>query len=512
MVIPASTLEELKARKPRILIVGSGPAGTAVAERLYAMGPDATIGVLERGGILSTTHINNLLTDDPLRPPAERLRLDRRSDFIAAFEECVWAGDFNPGGTLVLALGGRGIVAGAHLRRFDEIDFTLWGNGRWPISSLDLDADYTRAELIRHVSIGESEGIAQTWVSGQLSQFKAYPPPWGVDIRSTRNFDVSRGYDSSVTRLLQLVYDDYIRARKADTERRLLIVPNAYVTQIHHDETRVSKLTCQDTVRKDSVELEAEVFVLAASPIESSRLFLYSGLGEKRPVAGRYLAEHIYCRGVIRVPTELGDIHGQSVNVVIPPPAGGRESYQRFQIELRGDPFPEDARFLLLRVTGIAAMEPSPDNQVTVPKQNVEKGDMPMAHIKIRYSQNEKYSPNDRARLAVMQATMVDVVKKLNGKWVKEEKGKWVECGSEEAQKVLDFGRSHHEAGTLRMGYNSEDSVVNTWGQVHGIDNLFVADAAVFPCVGIANPMLTVTAWAYRVAEYICKCKMKEKA
>jgi len=67
----------------------------------------------------------------------------------------------------------------------------------------------------------------------------------------------------------------------------------------------------------------------------------------------------------------------------------------------------------------------------------------------------------------------------------------------------MGHGRSYHEAGTLRMGEDSNNAVTNRWGQVYGIDNLFVADASVFPSVGVANPMLTVTAWAYRLADHI---------
>lgn len=35
------------------------------------------------------------------------------------------------------------------------------------------------------------------------------------------------------------------------------------------------------------------------------------------------------------------------------------------------------------------------------------------------------------------------------------------------------------------------------------MENLFLADAALFPCVGIANPMLTITALAYHVADRV---------
>jgi choline dehydrogenase-like flavoprotein len=53
------------------------------------------------------------------------------------------------------------------------------------------------------------------------------------------------------------------------------------------------------------------------------------------------------------------------------------------------------------------------------------------------------------------------------------------------------------------MGPKGSDSVTNWLGRVHDVENLFVADASVFPCVGVANPMLTTTALAYRLAHNV---------
>ncbi len=60
-----------------------------------------------------------------------------------------------------------------------------------------------------------------------------------------------------------------------------------------------------------------------------------------------------------------------------------------------------------------------------------------------------------------------------------------------------------HAVGTLRMGTDPQDSVVDTAGRVHGFDNLFVTDASVLPASGGVNPSLTIAANALRVAEHI---------
>ena len=50
------------------------------------------------------------------------------------------------------------------------------------------------------------------------------------------------------------------------------------------------------------------------------------------------------------------------------------------------------------------------------------------------------------------------------------------------------------------MGTDPALSVVDPKGRFHGTANLFAADASIFPNVGVANPMLTITAVAYHVA------------
>ena len=60
---------------------------------------------------------------------------------------------------------------------------------------------------------------------------------------------------------------------------------------------------------------------------------------------------------------------------------------------------------------------------------------------------------------------------------------------------------SAHPQGGCRMGYSIDDSVTDSYGQVHGYPWLCVADASLFPQSSHVNPNLTVMALADRVAE-----------
>ena len=60
-----------------------------------------------------------------------------------------------------------------------------------------------------------------------------------------------------------------------------------------------------------------------------------------------------------------------------------------------------------------------------------------------------------------------------------------------------------HQAGTCRMGNDPKTSVTNRYGQIHDIDNLFVADASLHVTNGGFNPVLTIMALGYWVSSYI---------
>jgi len=60
-----------------------------------------------------------------------------------------------------------------------------------------------------------------------------------------------------------------------------------------------------------------------------------------------------------------------------------------------------------------------------------------------------------------------------------------------------------HQAGTCRMGNDPKTSVTNPHGQVHDIDNLFIADGSLHVTNGGFNPALTIMALGYWVSDYI---------
>jgi choline dehydrogenase-like flavoprotein len=53
------------------------------------------------------------------------------------------------------------------------------------------------------------------------------------------------------------------------------------------------------------------------------------------------------------------------------------------------------------------------------------------------------------------------------------------------------------------MGMDARNSVTNSFGQTHDVDNLFIAGPGLFPTSGGVNPTFTVHALASRTADYL---------
>ena len=69
----------------------------------------------------------------------------------------------------------------------------------------------------------------------------------------------------------------------------------------------------------------------------------------------------------------------------------------------------------------------------------------------------------------------------------------------------LGLSGGQHQAGTCRMGNDPKTSVTNRYGQIHEIDNLFVADGSLHVTNGGFNPSLTIMALGYWVGGYIAR-------
>jgi choline dehydrogenase-like flavoprotein len=69
----------------------------------------------------------------------------------------------------------------------------------------------------------------------------------------------------------------------------------------------------------------------------------------------------------------------------------------------------------------------------------------------------------------------------------------------------LNYTGAGHIMGTYRMGFNKDDSVVDSFQRSHDHENLYLVGAGTFPTGATANPTLTLAALALRTADRIVK-------
>jgi choline dehydrogenase-like flavoprotein len=71
--------------------------------------------------------------------------------------------------------------------------------------------------------------------------------------------------------------------------------------------------------------------------------------------------------------------------------------------------------------------------------------------------------------------------------------------------KPIPLGGTAHACGTLIAGEDPATSVVDGFGRVHGMKNLYVVDGSALPRSSRVNPALTIYAWALRVADHLIR-------
>ncbi|UUZ86472.1 GMC family oxidoreductase [Paenibacillus sp. P26] len=129
---------------------------------------------------------------------------------------------------------------------------------------------------------------------------------------------------------------------------------------------------------------------------------------------------------------------------------------------------------------------PNPDNRITLGEEKDEYG---VPRAKVTFS----YGENDRKLIRHAIGTMSSILEAAGGK------------------PEFVVPDTAHLMGGRRMGDDSSNSVVNSYGQTHDIPNLFVCDASIFVTSGGGNPTNTVMALASRTADYIKEKKARQE-
>lgn len=323
---------------------------------------------------------------------------------------------------------------------------------------------------------------------------------------------------------------------------RLEIIPNAMAREVlTNDEGLADAVSYVDKETGGEQQVKARIVVLAASACESARLLLNSksprhpkGLGNSSDIVGKYLTDSTGT-DIAGVFPQLLDQHPHNedgtggAHLYIPwwlqqdkqsldfprgyhlelgggrrmPGYGFMGGIERYNGRYAGDDKPaggygtslkEDYRRFYGAVVGMAGrgeMIARKENYCEIDPAVVDQWGIPSLRFHVTWS-DEEWN-----QVKHMQETAREIIHAMGGEPIDAMPTRGTGYG------ILKPGRIIHEVGTIRMGDDPKQSVLNRYCQSHEVKNLFVADAAPFVSQAHKNPTWTILALAMRTAEHI---------
>ena len=510
-----------------IIVVGTGPGGASLAQRLAPSGK--RILILERGGYL----------------PRGRENWDSRTVFVDAKYQTseTWYNrrgeSFQPG--LHYFVGGNSKVYGAALFRLRARDFGTIRHQdgispEWPLKYDVFEPYYADAERLFHVHGQRGEDPNEPWSSGAfphppvshepriealaasfrsdglhpfhlplgilLDEKNGKPTPTSICIRC----DAFDGFPCLLNGKAdaQVVGIDPMLARHDN----VTLLTGAYVGALETD-PRGRSVTAVKVTREGVQErYSADIVVVACGALSSALLLLRSandahpnGLANRSDQVGRN-----YMR------------HNQSVLMALL----HQPNETVFQKTLAVSDYyfgAPDSEFPLGLIQMCATSHADQIRGETLPSWLGFTPDLPfemMARHSMDFWLSGEDLPRPENRVSLhrdgrvfldLEPTGLEAHRRLKRKLELALKKAGPHLALLERSlylgKNIPLGGTAHQAGTARFGTDPAQSVLDLDCKAHEVDNLYVTDASFFPSIGAVNPTLTIIANALRVADRI---------
>lgn len=505
-----------------ICIVGTGPAGLAIARELSGSG--CRVLMIESGDRTPTPEAAAL---DEIENAGARRQLDQALVRTRAFGGTSWVWN------------GRCIP-------LEPSDFEArsWvPRSGWPLEWRELAPYFARA--------AEQLGLLPVNYDAELDRSLPDSLPPRASDEPLRSFCWQYSIDESDPSTASRSARSFERSNPAN----VTVLVNATATELRLDASgaRPESLQLRSLSGKRG-QVRAPVFVLCTGGIETPRLLLASrgvvpqGVGNQHDLVGRYLLDHPRCtlaeiplpegqrvRRAFMMQRRDGDgrarlyVRGLAlsddikrrerltscaawVSEVHAPDdpwtalkrltgrADARASRLRDVVALARQPLMAAAQIHRKVITGRPVVHkverldvlcdveqaPDPASRITLAERCDALG-MPLARVAWRIGALERRTVQRFGEL------LVDAFRRMNlpEPRVRRELG-------EDA--FIDVA---HPAGTTRMASDPHHGVVDHACAVHGVEGLFIASTSVFPTNGHANPTLTLVALALRLADHI---------
>jgi len=505
-----------------VVIVGSGPTGALMAQRLSRSG--FRVVILDAGQrFAGPTALQNTESN------AAKIMWSEPRNFV--------------GSDFVIPKTGTGVGGGSLtwlgvMPRFHPADFRTFSTegvgSDWPIGYDDLRSYYSQIENEFGLA-GECGPYApeayqlpmpphrMNWHGQVLARgaielgARPFAPPIAINSteRDGRPACIYCGWCASgcPTEAKATSANTYLPKAVQQGTR---VISEAFVHRIDYDrnQSRVSGIVYLDSQGREHL-IEASLVVLAAHAIETPRLLLLSsnpsfpnGLANSSGMVGKNLMSHPTWQvfGVFDEPIQayrgmqMGHVMVQDYYSPIK-----ENSYQRGYVllsymmtpatyaNLGGLSFGQDLKDYLYDYPNTAAWWahaeglPHAHNTVELDDQLCDARGLPSARVKYQWGENDQ--------------KLVEAARDKAAEMMRASGAKKVRIG-------LQYGA--HAMGSCRMGSDPKTSVTNSFGQSHDVKNLFVCDTSLFVTGSGLNPTLTAMAIASRSADYIVREASKE--
>jgi choline dehydrogenase-like flavoprotein len=509
-----------------LCIVGAGPAGIAIADRLRESG--LYVVLLESGGFHPELATQKLF----------RGQSDGRSYYrLDACRFRLFGGSTNRWG---------GWCRPLEAADFEQHDWLPWSG--WPIGPEALEQ--YRADAAKLFDLTDPRFDLAAWRD-------RLPPPLPLD---GTDFESNVFQYSPETNFGESYRAQLFVASNVTT----LLYANLTQIRLDPDSGRVGVLQVASLTGR-TFSVRARVVVLAAGGIENARLLLASradrpmGLGNERDMVGRFFMEHLHVPAghMVAAPGTVGRefyrkalYHGARIRGVITPTVDARARHRLLATSIAiepasysfGTPFvgwpppitfgpirlyrklrdgrlekvAEQIKRTAERAQGVP-MRFRTWNAARSARGRAELGRGSSRLYSLYFRSEQAPDPSSRVALSERRDALGVPEIRLDWRlkhididsitaWLdvldRDMRGRglgWVIAPAEGWQREL-IGGPHH-MGTTRMSADPQHGVVDEHCRVHSVDNLYIAGSSVFTTGGYANPTFTLVALALRLAD-----------
>ncbi|MEW5757527.1 MAG: GMC family oxidoreductase [Pseudomonadota bacterium] len=522
------------------LIIGSGVAACALAQRILDRTPSSAILILEAGSLVRTKDFglweNYLVTG--------RLPYDHYKD-LPYPEKDKLGENASVGGTevplfgaRVIAHGGSTIHWGGWSFRLKPEDFYLHSNTGhgfdWPISYDDLEPYYCHAEHYLGVS-GDS-------TDNSVPRSREYPfPPFPFTLQDK---PIAKALDEVGIRYSHVPIARYgiaenttghvpcqttgtckycpfgSRYTSADCLNEMAASGKYPNLEVRHGalvesivmgvKHRAEGVIYIDKASGHSNRIDANRIVVAAGSIESAKILLRStspewrnGVGNDADLVGRCLTTHPYFMFSASVkdnPMKLqpemnfptlctrhfdSEAEQQSGKFILVNPADTVPIRLASQMQL-GMTRDQLNSYVTgphqIQLHGMIEVFGRTNNRVTnlLEKRNR----LGMIETCVDYTRDTEFD----ARIDVIQHHVQSIFRQMGAELIGKPSISW---------------RADHAASVCRMSSDDVRGVLDKNLRVHDVENLYVCSNAAFPSIGAINPTLTLTALAFRLGDHL---------